>query len=117
MLYTSSLNIETEFKTIYLKYQKFYTQNVNLKYILQPDDILISNEYLKEMLINNEYIKISNFKLPSNQNSHNEHIRKLPSILIDNKKSNPYSDLYKFLKSRLYKINIFITRNSLKKRL
>ena len=115
MLYVSSLDIETEVKTIYLKYQKFYTQNVNLKYILQPDDILISNEYLKKILINNEYLKISNFKLPSNHNSYNEHIRKLPSILIDNKKSNPYSDLYKFLKSRLYKINIFMTRSSLKK--
>ena len=115
MLCVSSLDIETEVKTIYLKYQKFYNQNVNLKYILQPNDILISDEYLKKMLVNNEYIKISNFKLPLNQNSHNEHIRKLPSILIDNKKSNPYSDLYKFLKSRLYKVNIFITRSSLRK--
>ena len=65
-----TLDIETEVKTIYLKYQKFYNQNVNLKYILQPNDILISDEYLKKMLVNNEYIKISNFKLPLNQNSH-----------------------------------------------
>ena len=115
MLYVSSLDIQTEIKMIYLKYQKFYAQNVNLKYILQPDDILINHEHLKNIFINNEYIKISNFKIPSNQNSHNEHIRKLPTILIDNKKSNPYSDLYKFLKNRLYKINIFMTRNSLKK--
>ena len=115
ILYVSSLDVENEITKIYQKYQKFYEINVDLKYILHPEDILMNQEYLKKVFAKNNYIKISNFKLTSDQNSQNEPIKKLPSILIDNKKNNPYSDLYKLLKSRIYKLNIFVTRDSLKK--
>ena len=115
ILYVSSLDIENEITKIYQKYEEFYEINSDLKYILHPEDILINQKYLKKVFTNNNYIKLSNFKIASNQNSQNESIKKLPSILIDNKKNNPYSDLYKLLKSKIYKLHIFVTRDSLKK--
>ena len=115
LLYLSSLDIRDEITKIYQKYQRFYEINSDLKYILRPEDILISQKHLKEVFSYDNCVKLSNFKLTSDQYSHNECIKKLPSILIDNKKQNPYSDLYKLLKSKIYKFNIFVTRDSLKK--
>ena len=115
LLYLSSLDLRTEITKIYQKYKKFYDINADLKYILHPDDLLIDQKYIKNIMAGNDYIKISNFKLTSAQSTQNESIKKLPSILIDSRKKNPYSDFYKLLKSKIYKFNIFVTRDSLKK--
>lgn len=114
-LYLSSLDIDIEKKKIYEKYQQYFILNKNLKYILEPNDILISQELLTDVFANSDYIELSNFKISSSHNYINESIKKLPSILINNKKHNPYSDLYTLLKSKIYKVYIFITRESLKK--
>ena len=115
IVYLSAINIENEVKKIYEKYQSFYELNSNLKYILQPKDILIHQDHLSEIFSCDNYIKLSNFKLTVSHHSQNESIKKIPCILIDNKKHKPYSDLYKLLNSRIYKLYIFVTRDSLRK--
>ena len=116
-LLVSNLDLSDEITKTFNNYQKYYEANNAFKYILKPNQILATPNKLSSILNCLNIIKISSFRQSVSNLSRNETIKKLPLVLIDNKYPNPFRNIIKFIENDLYKIYIFITRESLRKEL
>ena len=113
-IFLTTKDVEKEISKINERYLEYYEAYSNTKYILKPDNIIISyNEFLK-LITDYKKVNLSNYKIIENKNNYNAPIKKLPSVLINNTYKNPFQNLKKFIDNDLYKILIYVNRNSLK---
>ena len=113
-IYLTTKDIKKEILKINKMFLEYYEIHNNTKYILEPSDIIINNGEFLKLISKYKKVKLSNYKIIDDKNSYNSSIKKLPSVLINNTYKNPFHNLKKLIDINLYKILIFIDRESLR---
>ena len=109
----SNRNISNQLKKIYERYIEYYNKNHEIKYILEPSAILTNPKDIQLTCLDYFKIELSNYKVVESHSCYNSTIRKLPSLVVDNKSKDPYLKLKNYINSSTNKLLIFIERKSL----
>ena len=107
-------NIGIQIKKIEDLYKKYYRKLYKERYILNPNQLILTTQEYKKILSDFYNIELSTYKLPIEVNNFNVNIKKLPYLQLSNTFKDPYKNLKNFLVNTTYKVLICIRRESLR---
>ena len=92
-VYLTTKNIKKEILKINKVFLEYYETYNDIKYILDPNNIIINYNKFIKLIDKYKKINLSNYKIIENENNYNASIKKLPSLLINNTYKNPFQNL------------------------